>query len=102
VCFTDPDRASRGLVVAAANGDRPIAFWKELLWSPTAYRSDDTEARIAKALEVWPIEEFREISGPASSWLERHMNTLDETILWKLWDKSASVSLVDEPEAENA
>jgi hypothetical protein len=45
--------------------------------------------RVAQLLLNWPAESFPEIAGDASWWLNKSAKTLDESLLWPLWDRVA-------------
>jgi hypothetical protein len=93
LCLSDPDRALRGLDAAAASsGDWNKSLWQQLLWARKEYTQPETEARIAQLLLKWPPESFGEIASPASSWLDEHAKSLDDTLLWPLWDRIADAS----------
>ncbi|MGJ0395381.1 MAG: hypothetical protein ACR65U_04020 [Methylocystis sp.] len=102
LCLRDPDRALRGLKEAAVAGDWTVELWEQLLWARKEYVDADTERRVALLLMQWPPESFSNIAGPASSWIEDHANTLDEALLWPLWDRIADASLVETEETNDA
>ncbi|MGH8227080.1 MAG: hypothetical protein ACREU3_04105 [Steroidobacteraceae bacterium] len=87
VCRSDPDRAARGLKVAAATGDWPEDFWRPLLWSQTVYSAPETAPAIATLLQACPVEEFRSIVPAAAWWLSQHMQVLTDAVLWSVWDR---------------
>jgi hypothetical protein len=101
LCASDPDRALRGLVISATNGDWPIDYWGQLLWSRSAYADDRTEQKIAQSLMEWPKVGFGKIAPAASAWLKDHAKTLPDEFLWRLWDRIADTTLVDPPESDN-
>jgi hypothetical protein len=102
LCLSDPDRALRGLSEAATAGDWTPDLWEQLLWARKPYASADTKARIAQLLLRWPAESFDKIAGAASSWLIEQANTLDDALLWPLWDRVADATLVEAVETEDA
>lgn len=102
LCLSDPDRALRGLDKAARDGDWTVEFWQQLLRVRKEYRSAQTESLIALLLLEWPIGSFGKIADPASSWLNEHSKTVDDALLWLLWDRIADVSLVETMEASDA
>ena len=77
-------------------------LWEQLLWARKEYVEPDTEPRIADLLLQWPTESFDRIAAPASSWLDEHAKTLDEALLWPLWDRIADASLIETTEVEDA
>lgn len=99
LCLSDPDRSLRGLSAAATRGDWSQALWRDLLWARKEYAHPDTRARIAKLLLEWPTESFSEIAPAASSWLDEHAKSLEDVLLWPLWDRIADVSLIEIGEA---
>lgn len=101
LCLTDPDRAVRGLDDAAAGGDWPVELWRQLLWAHKVYAVVDTESRIAQLLMQWPVDSFHEIASPASSWLEEHAKSLEDPLLWPLWDRIADAILIENSEAND-
>ena len=94
LCLSDPDRALHGLELAAMADDWMVGFWRQLLWARKEYASADTEPRIAQLLLRWPAEDFGEIAGAASAWLDEHANKLDDAVLWPLWDRIADATLI--------
>jgi len=96
LCLSDPDRAARGLEAAAAEDDWTAELWCQLLWTQKEYSDPDTAKRIALLLSRWPHESFEAIIDPAASWLEEHSKTLDDELLWPLWDRIADAALIVE------
>jgi hypothetical protein len=95
LCQSNPDRALRGLKKAAETGVWPTEFWERLLWARKEYSKPDTESSIALLLVRFPDALFRNIVSPASSWLDQHAKTLDDSLLWPLWDRIADEWLFD-------
>jgi hypothetical protein len=58
----------------------------------------DTAGQIAKLLLNWPQESFAKIVLPASHWFNGHLEKLDDTPLWRLWDRIADASLIENAE----
>jgi hypothetical protein len=102
LCLSDPDRALRGLDVAAMSGDWPEEYWEQLLWTRTAYADARTEQRISECLLKWPFDRFNTIAEAASSWLESHAKTLSDGLLWPLWDRIADATLIETAETDDA
>jgi len=95
LCLSDPDRALRSLnEAAAAAGDWTVELWQQFLWARKEYADTGTEQRVALLLMRWPHESFGKIAAPGSSWLDEHALTLDDSLLWRLWDRIADVSLI--------
>jgi hypothetical protein len=97
LCLSDPDRALRGLNIAASNGDWSPEYWKKLLRSTTVYSDAGTNVRVAELILQWPEDSFGEIAGVASSWLEGHAKNVPDDLFWPLWDRIADTTLLDEP-----
>jgi hypothetical protein len=102
LCLSDPDRALRGLDAAATNGDWSPGYWEQLLWSRKAYADTRTELKIAQRLLQWPQDSFDKIAVAASSWLDGHVETLSDALLWPLWDRIADATLIESEEADDA
>jgi hypothetical protein len=102
LALSDPDRALRGLNIAAAAGDWPADFWRQFLLARKDYTDPDTEERVALLLAQWPAEGFAKIAAAASSWLDEHTKTLNDALLWPVWDRIADVTLVEAQEIGDA
>jgi hypothetical protein len=102
LCVADPDRALRGLDVAASNDDWSPQYWEHLLSSRTAYSESETELRIARLLLQWPLDRFEQVADAASSWLEEHARNMPDALLWHLWDRIADATLIEPTEVANA
>jgi hypothetical protein len=102
LCLSDPDRALRGLDASATAGDWPKTFWQQLLWARKEYAQPETRARIAQLLLEWPPEAFGEIVSATSAWLDEHTKSLEDTLLWPLWDRIADAALIETAEADDA
>lgn len=98
LCLSDPDRALRGLNAAATKGDWSKGLWRDLLWARKEYTHSDTRERIAQLLLEWPAEHFAEIAPAASAWLDEHAKSLEDGLLWPLWDRIADASLIESGE----
>ena len=99
LCLSDPDRALRGLNAAATRGDWSKGLWRDLLWARKEYAHPDTRQTIAQLLLEWPAQNFAEIAPAASSWLDEHAKSLEDALLWPLWDRIADNSLIETDEA---
>jgi hypothetical protein len=95
LCLTDPDRALRGLDAASRRGDWTPGFWQQLMWSQTAYADPETELKITELLLQWPQDSFDKIAVPALAWLDLHAKTLPDAVIWPLWDRIATATLVE-------
>jgi hypothetical protein len=102
LCSTDPDRALRGLDSAAHEGNWALELWKAFLWVHKEYVDSRTAERTAELLLLFPQESFSEITEPASWWLNQYSKTLNDQLLWPLWDRVAKVSLYDVEETDHA
>jgi hypothetical protein len=64
LCLSDPDRALRGLDAAATNGDWSPGYWKQLLWSHSAYEDTGTELKIAHSdVFLHKLTYFQSVNG---------------------------------------
>jgi hypothetical protein len=88
--------------VAADKGDWPVDFWQQLLLSPTAYASAESEAAIARLLLEFPESGFADVAGAASRWLESHAKGLPDQMLWPVWDKIATSALIETARVDHA
>lgn len=95
LCLSEPDRALRGLDAAASAGDWTPELWQQLLWARKEYAEPNTAQRIAELLLQRPADSFVNIASAASSWLNEHVRTLDDALLWPLWDRIADAALVE-------
>lgn len=102
LCLSEPDRAFRGLSVAAEKGEWPVDFWQQLLFSPTVYASTETEDAVARILPKFPDSSFADVAGAASRWLESHAKGLPDEMLWPIWDKIAATVLIETAQADHA
>ena len=94
----DPDRALRGLEAAADRNDWPASYWENLLWARTAYHDGTTERLIAELLLRSTDDFFAKIVDAISSWLTEHTKSLDDALVWAIWDRifSAPVGETDD------
>ena len=89
LCQSDAPRALRGLDVQAGASHWPISAWHSFLWAAPKLQDVEGVRRVAQLLLNWPAESFPEIAGDASWWLNKSAKTLDESLLWPLWDRVA-------------
>jgi hypothetical protein len=92
LCQADAPRAMRGLAAQAAAGQWPAWAWHPFLWSAPKLQDVDDVKRVAQLLLEWPKDSFSEIATDASWWLNQAPKTLDENVLWPLWDRIAEAS----------
>jgi hypothetical protein len=93
LCRTDASRALRGLEEEVAVGRWPAWAWNSLLCETTKQQDRQFVARVAQLLLQYPKERFSEVAADASWWLNEVTKTLDEELLWPLWDRIAEASL---------
>jgi hypothetical protein len=103
LCQSDPEHALSGLEAQAKAGDWPGWAWRPFLWATQKPKdADDLDAaRIARLLSGMPEKQLAEISYVASSWMNERANTLDEKLLWPLWDRIEVASPRETEEAED-
>jgi hypothetical protein len=87
LCQTNSDHALGGLEAAAAANDWPDELWRYFLWATQKSTDEVSVASIANMLLKMPAEHLAEISSAASWWLNERAPTLDEDLLWPLWDR---------------
>ena len=101
LCQTDAPRALRGLTAQAAADQWPAWAWHHLLWASPERQDVGTVTNVAKLLLEWPEGTFSEISADAAWWLNEVARTLDEDLLWPLWDRIVEASVQEVEEANN-
>lgn len=101
LCQTDPPRALRGLVAEAEANRWPPWAWHPFLWAAQKQADADDVRRVARLLLEWPEDSFSEIAADASWWLNETTQTVDDDLLWPLWDRIAEVSLQEIEEAHD-
>jgi len=99
LCATDTPRALRGLEAQATIGDWPAWAWRTFLWAAGAQKDLSHVTRTAQLLLEWPKEGFGEIAREAAWWLNEMAKTLNEELLWRLWDRLVEVFLLEEEKA---
>lgn len=90
---TDAPRALRGLSEQALVGEWPVWAWQPFLWAASKLQDVDDVKRVAQLLLDWPKESFPGIAATASSWLNEAAKTLDDDLLWPLWDRIAQACI---------
>ena len=93
LCLTDAMRALRGLEAQAIAGQWPAWAWHPFLWAAPKLLGVDDVSRVAKLLLEWPKDSFSQVAADASWWLNEAAKTLEEDLLWPLWDCIAEASL---------
>jgi hypothetical protein len=99
LCQTDAPRALRGLAAQAAVSQWPAWAWRPFLWATPKAQDVESVTRVAQLLLEWPKDSFSEIAADASWWLNEAAKTLNEDLLWPLWDRIAEASLQEIHEA---
>lgn len=103
LCETDPIRALRGLAEEAAKNQWSMWAWQPFLGQTRRVQDTDNLKPAAQLLLKWPNNSFSKIVTDVSSWLNSMAKTLDEDLVWLLWDRIAAVSLqMDEANNEDA
>ena len=102
LCLIDPDRAIRGLGKSSLNGNWPQELWRQFLWTNKDYVDPATQNHIAKLLLQCNAQNFSSVSDAASWWLDQHANSLDDHLLWPLWDRIVESSLIENVEVDHA
>jgi hypothetical protein len=103
LCQMEPLRALRGLAAEAAKGQWPAGAWRPFLWAAPKIEDLNAPAAIAQLLLRWPLPSFNEIADTASWWINEKSATLDESLLWPLWDRivDAVPRTADDEEVED-
>jgi hypothetical protein len=102
LCHTDIERALSGLEVKARKGEWPDWAWNPFLWAGQKLDNPEGIALTAKLLLMFPDEDFLKIASTASWWLNEKAKSLDEILVWPLWDKIEATTASDPTEAEDA
>ncbi|MGH8737042.1 MAG: hypothetical protein ACREVC_06770 [Burkholderiales bacterium] len=100
LCQTDAPRALRGLAARAASGQWPATAWHSFLWTAPNGQDADSVARVAQLLLGSPNDDFSEVAADASWWLNEAAKSLDEDLLWPLWDRIAEASSQETEKAQ--
>lgn len=101
LCQTEASRALRGLAAQAAADQWPAWAWHPFLWAASKLQDVESVRRVAQLLLGWPKGSFAEIAADASWWLHEAAKTLDEDLLWPLWDRIAEASMQETSEEEH-
>jgi len=87
LCQSDPGRALRGLEAQANKRLWPLSAWDRFLWAAQGIDDPDSVAKIARHLLQAPNDKFSEMASSASWWLNEKARSLDDALLWPLWDR---------------
>ena len=96
-CAADPERALRGLRLAAGAGRWEVSPWRELVWAAT-YKGDEAfQFELARLLIGIPERTLAELLPAASSWLQERRPLLEnappgETDFLTLSDRFADLA----------
>jgi len=99
-CETDAPRALQDLAAQAADSQWPASAWTTFLWAAPKLQDVNDVKLVAQLLLKWPKDSFSEITAVASWWLKEATKTLDENLLWPLWDRIAEASLQEVKETD--
>lgn len=102
LCQGDPPRALRGLEAQANKRLWSASAWDRFLWAAQKIEDPESAAKIARLLLDAPDESFAEMASSASWWLNEKARTLDDGLLWPLWDRIADSVPRNVEEAEDA
>jgi hypothetical protein len=100
LCQSDTKRALSGLEVKAHKGEWPDWAWNPFLWAGQKLDSPEHIALTAKLLLMFPNEDFLKVASTASWWLNEKAKSLDEVLLWPLWDKIEAATALEPTEEE--
>jgi hypothetical protein len=101
LCQSDAPRALRGLKAEADAGQWPAWAWHPFMWAAQKLQDAESVKLVAQLLLDWPQASFSEIAADASWWLNEVTKTLDENLLWPLWDRIADSVLCGVEEAHD-
>ena len=102
LCQSDAERALGGLEVKARKGEWPDWAWNPYLWAGQKLNGPEGIALTAKLLLMFPNESFPNVASTASWWLNEKAKSLDEVLLWPLWDKIEAATALEPTEPEDA
>ena len=100
--FADPERALRGLRLAAEAGHWEVSAWRELLWATTDKGDDALQFELAGILLVMPKSTLAELLPAAASWLQKRRPLLANgppggPTFFPLWDRFADLAYGVDP-----
>jgi hypothetical protein len=101
LCQTEAPRALCGLAAQAAANQWPEWAWRPFLWAAAKQQNADDVKRIAQLLLEWPKDAFSKVAADASWWLNEAAKTLEENLLWSLWDRIAEACLQEVEDAHH-
>jgi hypothetical protein len=87
LCRSNPQRALRGLEAQTKAGKWPVSAWERFLWAGQNIQNTDSSTRVARLLLDWPKEQFSGVVSAASWWVNHNAKTLEDDLLWPLWDR---------------
>jgi hypothetical protein len=87
LCQTDAPRALRVLAAQAVVNQWPETAWSRFLWTSPKGLDFENVSRVGQLLLDCPMENFIKIAIDTSWWLKEMTTTLDENLLWPLWDR---------------
>lgn len=101
LCQSDVPRALRGLK-AEADANQWLAWaWHPFLWAAQKLQDAESIKLVARLMLDWPKDSYSKIAADASWWLNEATKTLDENLLWPLWDRIADSVLHGTEEADD-
>ncbi len=101
LCQSDPQHALRGLENEARNSKWLVWAWKTFLWASQSLNDQKSIICVSQLLLNFPDEDFLEIADSVSWWLEKKAKSLDDDILWPLWDKVVSATMDETSEVDS-
>jgi hypothetical protein len=103
LCQSNPTHALSGLEAAAKANEWPEELWHRFLWATHKPKETDevNVTRIADLLLKMPARHLAELSSAASWWLGERATSLDEKLLWLLWDRIEETSPREPEEAQD-
>lgn len=98
-CKSDPERALRGLLAEAANGNWDVAIWRSLIWAANEVGEENVQCGLARAFMEMPEASLKELLPSASSWLQKRRKDLGGEGgpgCLVVWDRLATLAYVDD------
>lgn len=102
-CQVNPQRALNGLEAEAATDKWQVSAWRTFLWAANKTQDPETVTRIAKLLLRFPEHKLatNDMAQAASWWLNENFKSLDNALLWPLWDRIEKTAPRDEENVSN-